>query len=109
MTFIRRRHSKVAEASRSAREVMQQVIPWAACLRGLVAAGASYVRQQEACGKVRKELPAKYTRAKQMHKTPPLQIDANVKANDLAGYKAPFLQSRATPGKLSLQGFVLSL
>ena len=37
---------------------------------------------------VRSELPAKFPKAKQMYKTPPLAINADAKVGDMTGYKA---------------------
>ena len=39
---------------------------------------------------VRKNLPSTFSVAKQMHLTPPLQIDADVKDKDASGYKVPY-------------------
>ena len=40
---------------------------------------------------VRKNLPSTFSVAKQMHLTPPLQIDADVKDKDASSYKVPCL------------------
>jgi hypothetical protein len=42
------------------------------------------------CQQVRENLPKKFTAAKAMHKTPPLEISAEVKDKDASTYKATF-------------------
>ena len=81
----------------SARPIMEQIIPWVPFSACEVC--RYYAKMQslnfgvlkdvyEPWQQVKDELPKQLKAAKDMHKTKPLEIDADVKDKDLSGYKA---------------------